>query len=234
MIAKQLAFAYCISLLHFCIGMVWQPATYPGPKACKMDKRWVCDPDSVISKSEVDQLDTLLQDIREKTKSPCTGKRFKGFDVRVAIADEIEMLSSVETSTETFVNFVREKTLKSSTSRSSCDDYVLVMLFRDARYVQIATGARAEKLIPNEELETIKAQTKDDLAAGRFALGLRKILEELYQRLSKQPRLQQPPIAMARRGGSSSRSRGSRSMSFSSRRRSSSSGGMNVSHYLQH
>ena len=128
---KQLVFVYCVSSLHFCIGVVWQPVTFPGSKACRWGKTWVCDPDSVISKSDVHQLDILLQAIREKTNSICTGKEFKGYDVRVAVASEIEMLSSVEASTEAFANFFRKKARKLSTSRSSCDDSVLVMLFKD-------------------------------------------------------------------------------------------------------
>ena len=78
-------------------------------------------------------------------------------------------------------------------------------------------------------MKTIKGQAKEDLAAGRFALGLRTTLKELYHHLSKQPRrskkprLQLSPIAMARRGGSSSSSSGRRRSSSSGRRRSFSS-----------
>ena len=230
MIAKQLAFVCCVSLLHFCIGVVWQPVTFPGSKACRWGKTWVCDPDSVISKSDVDQLDTLLQAISEKTNSTCTGTKFKGYDVRVAVAGKIEMHSPVEASTEAFANFFRKKTWKLSTSSSSCDDSVLVMLFKDVRYLQISIGDRAEKLIPKEDVKAIKGKAKEDLAAGRFALSLRKTLKELYHRLSnqlrlsKKPRLQKSPIAMAQRGGSSSSSSRRRSSSSSGRRRSFSSG----------
>ena len=144
MMMKLLVFVCCVSSLHFCTGVVWLPETYPGSRACKGEKAWVCDPDSVISKSEVDQLDALLQAIREKTNSTCAGKKFKGYDVRVAVANKIKLLSSIEASTEAFANHFRKKTWMSSTSSSRCDDYVLVMLFKDVRYLQISTGERAE------------------------------------------------------------------------------------------
>ena len=189
----------CYVLCHSCSAVIWRASTYPSPfvgNACKRNKNesWVCDPDSVISKSDADEIDVMLEQIRRYSHSPCYYSRYNGYNVGVAIADKVQISYSIKSTAKSFAYYVRENTWKLPSDRLSCDDSVLLMLFKDARYVEISTGSLARKLIPDGAVSEIISKMRNDLSQNRFGAGLKTGVLEISLYLRKQKKYEKKVV----------------------------------------
>ena len=174
-------------------GSAWKWQKYPNPlndsnDLCKRrgNTSWICDPDSVISRSDADKVDILLKKIRTSTLTKCSPSgQESGYRVGVAIAVQIYDDGQIKDSRfRTFAYNVREYGWKLPSS-INCDDSVLMVLSKNNRYVYISTGSEARRKLTCCAVEEVIKKMRTTLSKSRFGPAFVRGVTEMYPCLNK-------------------------------------------------
>ncbi|XP_064627902.1 uncharacterized protein LOC135487761 [Lineus longissimus] len=178
------------------VGPGWHYSSYPNPQTdlleCGRGNRmsWICDPDSVITMREADELDALAADIRRDTSCPCNSQvctrtaRQAGFIVAVAMMNKIQRPYKSDGGSDLLTDFRNWVTnLEKHRWRfDRCDEDIIILFSKYDSMIYTVTGEKARETLTDELLYEITVDSQEYFAHSIFMgikhmlYGIRKVL----------------------------------------------------------
>ena len=145
----------------------WNPSDLPSPQQDRRDvcrrgkKSAVCDPNSILTLRERDELDGLMNFIAEGTngneKAPC-GERYEGYQLAVLIIDR--MSSSYyrfHSTAQRAKQFAKDIHDKWAVGDAECHNGVVIFVSIDDRQMYISTGKGTREALTNSKVHSVLA-----------------------------------------------------------------------------
>ncbi|KAK3097900.1 hypothetical protein FSP39_014272 [Pinctada imbricata] len=189
--------AICICVLPVIIaqsqGTKWKVWEYPNPRYQKREcgrkdedaSQLICDPDSVISVDDADEIEKLLENIHENTRCPCqecTDKQ-TGYVVMVALMNNMERIIGGGDSTRARLYDARVYSYYLSLywNTTTCKENVLVLYSKNDDMLYTMTWKNARKVLTDQivldaTIDTRRYFKTNDKA--QIGSGLKLLLQE--------------------------------------------------------
>ncbi|KAI2802345.1 hypothetical protein BLOT_009789, partial [Blomia tropicalis] len=168
----------------------WEPDQYPHirkqGKFCTGSHRnpptSVCDPDTVLTRDEANELDTLIDNGRNSTLHQCLCEpcdiNEAGLAIKIAVVMSVKYKGKNQTLEETLEHFADRVRTNWNVS-PKCHHDVLVLVATGYNKVYISMGSKAERAISRSEAKEIIKETLDHFKYGNTYQGLESIVASI-------------------------------------------------------
>ncbi|XP_070579523.1 uncharacterized protein [Ptychodera flava] len=179
----------------------WKMREYPNPQdstsICNRPHResWICDPNGILSKQEVLELDDMVENLRQSTDCRCdrcvSGHGEKhGYIVSLALLNKMESESYNNPSSPQNAEILNEAQMwtkylrMQSWKMGACgNDAVLLLSVKD-KVIYLSTGEELCEILSDKRTKQLLSTSLDLLADQDFFLALSNILKN-YEELLK-------------------------------------------------
>ncbi len=173
------------ALLQTCIAVEhgWKPDELPSPqrdskKVCGRNgiTSAVCTPDGLLSGSDADNLDGLINFIAEGTNgyeaAPC-GSHFEGYQIAVAIIARMSPWFAVmDSKAEKAERFAKALLDSWGVGNAECQNGVVLFVAVDDRRMHIATGRGAKQVLTDAHVDRILAYMRPLMREEQYGRAL--------------------------------------------------------------
>ncbi|XP_071495934.1 uncharacterized protein [Diadema antillarum] len=144
---------------------------------------WICDPFSVLSRTDADKLDRTLEEIQSETQCACDAVEYKcnttskGYTISIAILPYLPHSRQDPVTAENYADYLRRYVWRFG----KCGDDVVIVLSKREKQVYASVGPTAALKLKSLIVNDIYSDSRQFFDNGEFCTGLSYMLESFRE-----------------------------------------------------